>query len=76
MMRRLRNEDGVVLVTAIILLTVVLAMGMALVLFSENQQTASARETASEQAFNLAEAALNAQIGELSSRWPAVTMGE
>jgi Tfp pilus assembly protein PilX len=76
MMRRLRNEDGVVLVTAIILLTVVLALGMALVLFSENQQTASARETASEQAFNLAEAALNAQIGELSSKWPAVTTGK
>jgi Tfp pilus assembly protein PilX len=71
MIKRARDEDGIVLVSAIILLAVVLALGLALVLFTENQQTASARETTSEQAFNLAEAALNAQIGELSSKWPA-----
>jgi Tfp pilus assembly protein PilX len=71
MTRRLRDEEGIVLISAIILLAVVLAFGLALVLLSENQQTASAREQASEQAFNLAEAALNAQVGELSSKWPA-----
>ena len=71
MMARARNEDGVVLVSAIILLVVMLAMGLALLLFGDNQQRASAREQASEAAFNLAEAALNAQVGQLSSRWPA-----
>jgi len=71
MMARARNEDGVVLVSAIILLVVILAMGLALLLFGDNQQRASAREQASETAFNLAEAALNAQVGQLSSRWPA-----
>jgi hypothetical protein len=71
MTRRVRDEEGIVLISAIILLAVVLAFGMALVLLSENQQTASAHEQSSEQAFNLAEAALNAQVGELSSKWPA-----
>jgi hypothetical protein len=69
-MHRARAEDGVVMVTAIAVVTIVLALVFGLTLMSENQQTASARETASEQAFNLAEAAFNAQVGELSSKWP------
>jgi Tfp pilus assembly protein PilX len=71
MTRRLRGEEGVVLISAVILLGVVLAFGLAMTLLSENQQIASARTQTSEQAFNLAEAALNAEIGVLSTRWPA-----
>lgn len=69
-MRRARDEDGFVMVAAIIMLTVILGLGLGLLLFSDGQQTASTREQASEAAFNVAEAALNAQVGQLSRKWP------
>lgn len=69
-MRRARNEEGFALVSAIVLLTVIMALGLGLLLFTDNQQKASAREQASEAAFNVAEAALNAQVGQLSRKWP------
>jgi Tfp pilus assembly protein PilX len=69
-MRRARNDDGFALVSAIVLLTVIMALGLGLLLFTDNQQKASTREQASEAAFNVAEAALNAQVGQLSRKWP------
>jgi Tfp pilus assembly protein PilX len=69
-MRRVRDEGGFVMVTAIILLTVILGLGLGLLLFSDAQQTASTQEQAKEAAFNVAEAALNAQIGQLARKWP------
>ncbi|HWW90420.1 MAG TPA: hypothetical protein VNY35_06540 [Solirubrobacteraceae bacterium] len=69
-MRTIRKEDGFALVTALILLTVILGLGLGLLLFTDNQQKASAREQSSEQAFNVAEAALNAQVGQLARVWP------
>ncbi len=69
-MKRAREEQGFVLVTAIVLLTVILGLGLGLLLLTDNQQKASANEQASEVAFNLAESALNAQIGQLSREWP------
>jgi Tfp pilus assembly protein PilX len=77
MMRPLRDENGFVLVTAIILLVVMLGLGIALVAFTNSQQSAAAREQASEVAFNVAEAALNAQISQLSHKWPSTAaLGE
>ncbi len=69
-MRRAGNEDGFVMVAAIVMLTVIFGLGLGLLLFSDAQQTASGREQASEAAFNVAEAALNAQVGQLSRKWP------
>lgn len=69
-MRHARDEQGIALVAAIVLLTVILGLGLGLLLFTDNQQKASAREQASEAAFNLAEAALNAQVGQISRKWP------
>jgi type II secretory pathway pseudopilin PulG len=57
-------------VSAIVLLTVIMGLGLGLLLFSDNQQKASAGEQARESAFNVAEAALNAQVGQLSRAWP------
>jgi Tfp pilus assembly protein PilX len=71
-MRRLAREDGSALISAVILMTVILGLGMGLLLFTDNQQKASAREQWSEQAFNVAEAALNAQVGQLSRVWPTI----
>lgn len=69
-MRRAREEDGFVMVAAIMLLTIILGLGLGLLLFSDSQQTASTQEQSKESAFNVAEAALNAQIGQLSRNWP------
>jgi Tfp pilus assembly protein PilX len=71
-MRRLARQEGSALISAVILMTVILGLGMGLLLFTDNQQKASAREQWSEQAFNVAEAALNAQVGQLSRVWPTV----
>ncbi|MEA2208179.1 MAG: hypothetical protein QOF54_656 [Solirubrobacteraceae bacterium] len=72
-MRRLAQQDGSALLAAVILLTVILGLGMGLLLFTDNEQKASAREQSSESAFNVAEAALNAQVGQLSREWPVAT---
>lgn len=69
-MSRARDEQGFALVTALILLSVIMGLGLALLFFTDSQQKASAREQASESAFNVAEAALNAQIGQVSRAWP------
>jgi Tfp pilus assembly protein PilX len=69
-MRRARDEDGFAVVAAVVLLTVILGLGLGLLLFTDNQQKASTHEQASEAAFNVAEAALNAQVGQLSRKWP------
>ncbi len=67
----LRSEQGVALIAALLVLTVISAVALALLLLTNNQQKASLREQASESAFNVAEAALNAQTGQLNRSWPA-----
>lgn len=71
-MRASRDEQGFALISAIILLTVIMGLGFGLLLFADNQQKAAGREQASESAFNVAEAALNAQISQVSRSWPAL----
>jgi Tfp pilus assembly protein PilX len=75
-MNRSRSEDGFALVSAIVLLTVILGLGMGLLLFTDNQQKASRIEQSGESAFNVAEAALNAQVGQISRVWPTEVTGE
>ena len=55
-MRRARDDEGFALVTSIIILTVMIGLGMGLLFLTDSQQKASAREQASESAFNVAEA--------------------
>lgn len=69
-MRQARSEDGFAVVAAIVLLSVIMGLGLGLLLFADAQQKSSNREQASEAAFNVAEAALNAQVGQLSRKWP------
>src|SRR5947209_1379761 len=70
-MRHSRHEDGFVLDSAIVLLTVIMGLGLGLLLFTDTQTKASARERATEAAYNVAEAALNAQVGQASRAFPA-----
>ena len=70
MTARLRSEDGWTLVTALILMTVMLGVGLATASMVDTQARQSAVTRQRDTAFNLAEAALNAQIYALSLRWP------
>jgi Tfp pilus assembly protein PilX len=70
-MRNPRSEEGFALVSAIVLLMVILGIGMGLLLFTDNQQKASRIELSAESAFNVAEAGLNAQVGQISRSWPS-----
>lgn len=69
-MKRIRNDDGFAVIAAVVLLTVIMGLGLGLLLFTDTQQKSSTREQGSEAAFNVAEAALNAQVGQLSRKWP------
>jgi Tfp pilus assembly protein PilX len=73
-LKRARDNDGFALVTALVLLTVMMGLGLGLLLLTDSQQKASGREQASESAFNVAEGALNAQISQLSRSWPGTEL--
>jgi Tfp pilus assembly protein PilX len=68
---RLHSDEGVALIAALLVLTVISGLALALLLTSNNQQKAGLREQASESAFNVAEASLNAQVGQINRAWPA-----
>jgi Tfp pilus assembly protein PilX len=58
------------MIMAIIMLFVVLGIGMALLATADSQQRSAANQQSGETAYSLAEAALNAQIFELTQQWP------
>ncbi len=58
------------MIVTIILLFVILGIGTALMNTARGQQTSSANELASEKSYSLAEAALNAEVYQLSISWP------
>lgn len=70
MISRLRNEDGWAVVTALLLMTIMLGMGLAAFTFVDTQQRESGLERSRESAFNLAEGALDSSVFILSRRWP------
>ena len=69
-MRRLaRQEGGWALVTAVALMAIMATFALATASMVDNQQKQSAIGRQRETAFNLAEAALNAQIYALTTHW-------
>jgi Tfp pilus assembly protein PilX len=70
MRRRTAREDGWALLTAVMLMTIMATFGLATASMVDNQTKQSAAGRERETAFNLAEAALNAQIYSLTSHWP------
>jgi hypothetical protein len=68
-MRRINSERGTAIVMAIVLMTMMVAVGLAAYSVVDTQQTESMRERQRESSFNLAEAALNSQSFVLSRRW-------
>jgi Tfp pilus assembly protein PilX len=73
MTSRLRNESGLALVQTLTLTLLMLALGLALIMQVQGQQRQSFQERTRESSFNLAEAALNAQVAQLARAWPATT---
>jgi Tfp pilus assembly protein PilX len=72
-LRRLRSDEGGwVLVTAIILTSVMLVMGLSLSAVVDTQAHQSGSERVGDSAFNLAEGALNAESFLVSRSWPTV----
>ena len=72
MTRRLRGEQGWVLVTAMLLMSAMLAAGLAVLSIVDTQSGASATERVSDSTFNLAEGVLNSDSFLLSRNWPEV----
>lgn len=71
MRTNLRNESGSTLIAAVLIVLGMLAFGMALVAQADTQSQTSAKERTRESSFNLAEAALNAQLLQLTRVWAA-----
>src|SRR4051794_15130371 len=64
------DEGGWALVTALLLMTIMLIVGLSTLSLVDNEQRRSADGRRRETAFNVAEAAMNAQIYELARNWP------
>ena len=72
MIARLRQEEGSALVTAIVLVTVMVMLGLAVYAMADTQQQQAGQERVRESAFVVAEAALDAQVLQLSRTFPLV----
>ena len=69
----IRDERGNVLVPAMLVMVILLTFAMAAAALSQSDQADSRRERERESSFQLTEGALNAQIYQLSTRWPGAT---
>jgi type II secretory pathway pseudopilin PulG len=72
-MRRLREEDGWTVISALLVGVVVLSLGLAVLQTVDVQSRQSGAERARESAFQLAESALNNTSLQLGRVWPAST---
>src|SRR4051794_27147963 len=70
MKKRLLDERGFAVASAIGVLTIMIALGLATAAMVDNQSRLSGRERVKETTFNVAEAALNAEALQLSQTWP------
>jgi Tfp pilus assembly protein PilX len=68
--RAARDQSGFVVVTAIMIIGIMIAIGLAGYAYVGTQTTQSGQERVRESAFNLSEAALNSTANFLSVQWP------
>jgi hypothetical protein len=73
MMNRLRTQDGYAVPTAMILMSIMLMIGFAVVAFSDSETNSSNRERIHESRLNLAEGVIAAEIFQMSRNWPSTT---
>ena len=67
---QLNGEDGFVLATAIIVLMIMAAVGLAVLAFADGQTNASGKERTRESSFRLGEASMQGQVFRLGAGWP------
>jgi Tfp pilus assembly protein PilX len=70
---RLAGERGSALVPALIVMVMLLGFGISVASAVDTDQGDSRRERERETSFNVTEGALNAQIYQLSTRWPSAS---
>jgi Tfp pilus assembly protein PilX len=71
--RRLADERGSALVTALLVMTILIAFAVSTAALVNSDQRDSRRERERESSFQVTEGTLNAQIYQLSTRWPGKT---
>jgi hypothetical protein len=76
MRARLRSEQGSVLITAIVLMSIMLAVGLATYGLVDAQTRESGFERIRETSFNVGEGLLGSQVFILSRRWPGIAGGQ
>jgi hypothetical protein len=70
LLRRLREEGGSAVVTAVVLLGIMVSTSIALLAYVDTETKGSQVSRTRETAFNFAEAAMHAQIFSLAKTWP------
>src|SRR5215203_6033896 len=70
MMRRLRNQDGYAVATAMIVMSMMLMIGLATLAFADSETNSSNRERVHESRLNLTEGVIAAEIFQMSRSWP------
>ena len=70
MSARLRNERGMAMVIAIMVVLVMTALALGTFTFVEGQQRASGDERVRDSSYNLAEAGLESAVAYLTAKWP------
>src|SRR5215211_7223005 len=70
MIRRLRNQDGYAVATAMIVMSVMLMIGLATLSFADSETNSSNRERIHESRLNLTEGVIAAEIFQMSRSWP------
>jgi Tfp pilus assembly protein PilX len=68
--RRTRDQGGWAIVTAMMVMTAMLIIGLAAVAFVDGESKSSAHERQSEARLNLTEGALSTELYQLSHAWP------
>ncbi|MDP8943396.1 MAG: hypothetical protein M3N16_04665 [Actinomycetota bacterium] len=71
MSRRLASERGLALVTAVVMMSLMMSVGLTAFAYVDVQQRESGIERIRESAFNLAEGALSAQTFLVARKWPS-----
>jgi Tfp pilus assembly protein PilX len=67
---RARDDAGNALVVALVVMGLLLTLGLALLKQVDTEQAEAGHQRARESSFQVAEGALNAQVFQLSTRWP------
>ncbi|MGH2918631.1 MAG: hypothetical protein ACRDLS_08560 [Solirubrobacteraceae bacterium] len=74
-MRRVRDEQGSTVVTAIVLMSIMLIFGLSLMALVDQQQRESGKQRTRESSLNLNEGALYGQAFVLARNWPSASAG-